>query len=68
VAESLGSEHERHCISGQEIGNMFATRTSLGVVTEMLGRRWNSIAAAADAALGYSAQGRCAGWGYEEQG
>jgi hypothetical protein len=49
---------------GQEIGNMFAARASLGVVTEMLGRRWDSIAAAA---LRYSAQGRCAGWGYEEQ-
>jgi hypothetical protein len=68
VSESRSCELERHCISGQEIGSMFAARASLGVATEMLRRRWDSIAAAAAAAaLGYSAQGRCARWGYEEQ-
>jgi hypothetical protein len=61
VAESRGCEHEIHCISGQEIGNEFVVGASLGVVTEMLGRRWDSVATAA--ALGYSAQGRFARWG-----
>ena len=60
AADSRGSEHERHRILGQEIGNMFAARASLGVVIEMLGRRRYSITAAE-----FTAQEHGTGWGYE---
>jgi hypothetical protein len=38
VVVARAVEHERHCISWQEIGNMFTARASPASVIEMLGR------------------------------